>query len=184
MTKAAILVCSTCYRTEVDRQRGLRHGWSWRPMRCGTSRSSSSCTRSPSAWPCFPRTSTSSRAISAGSSYPRTSSISIWCSARRGGRVLGVCGGYQMLGRRVADPDPERGQVRGIHDRPRRSGQDGAAVTGPVRRDHCQRWPGARWHPGLADPLAGHRPLRREGAADREHPALEPDPNAGRVDGR
>jgi len=31
--------------------------------------------------------------------------IDITAHARRGGHVLGVCAGYQMLGRRVADPD-------------------------------------------------------------------------------
>jgi adenosylcobyric acid synthase len=36
--------------------------------------------------------------------------IDIAAHVRRGGRVLGVCGGYQMLGRRVADPDGVEGQ--------------------------------------------------------------------------
>ncbi len=31
--------------------------------------------------------------------------IDIHAHARRGGRVLGLCGGYQMLGRRLSDPD-------------------------------------------------------------------------------
>jgi adenosylcobyric acid synthase len=31
--------------------------------------------------------------------------IDILAHRRRGGRVLGICGGFQMLGRRVADPD-------------------------------------------------------------------------------
>jgi adenosylcobyric acid synthase len=31
--------------------------------------------------------------------------IDLQAHLRRGGRVLGICGGYQMLGRRVADPD-------------------------------------------------------------------------------
>jgi adenosylcobyric acid synthase len=35
--------------------------------------------------------------------------IDIKAHWRRGGRVLGVCGGYQMLGRRVSDPDGVEG---------------------------------------------------------------------------
>jgi adenosylcobyric acid synthase len=35
--------------------------------------------------------------------------IDIQAHWRRGGRVLGVCGGYQMLGRRLADPDGTEG---------------------------------------------------------------------------
>lgn len=31
--------------------------------------------------------------------------IDLQAHVRRGGRVLGLCGGYQMLGRRIADPD-------------------------------------------------------------------------------
>jgi adenosylcobyric acid synthase len=31
--------------------------------------------------------------------------IDLHAHARRGGRILGICGGYQMLGRRIADPD-------------------------------------------------------------------------------
>jgi adenosylcobyric acid synthase len=35
--------------------------------------------------------------------------IDIAAHVRRGGRVLGVCGGFQMLGRRIADPDGVEG---------------------------------------------------------------------------
>ncbi|RRN63067.1 cobyric acid synthase [Caulobacter sp. 602-1] len=35
--------------------------------------------------------------------------IDLAAHVRRGGRVLGVCGGYQMLGRRVSDPDGVEG---------------------------------------------------------------------------
>ena len=35
--------------------------------------------------------------------------IDIAAHVRRGGRVLGLCGGYQMLGRRLADPDGAEG---------------------------------------------------------------------------
>src|SRR3546814_6980133 len=31
--------------------------------------------------------------------------IDIAAHVRRGGHVLGICGGYQMLGRTIADPD-------------------------------------------------------------------------------
>jgi len=35
--------------------------------------------------------------------------IDLAAHVRRGGRVLGVCGGYQMLGRRISDPDGVEG---------------------------------------------------------------------------
>ncbi len=47
--------------------------------------------------------------------------IDLAAHVRRGGRVLGVCGGYQMLGRRVSDPDgiegaPESAEGLGLLD--------------------------------------------------------------------
>jgi adenosylcobyric acid synthase len=34
--------------------------------------------------------------------------------ARRGGRVIGICGGYQMLGRSISDPDGIEGDIRQV----------------------------------------------------------------------
>ncbi|WP_454716164.1 cobyric acid synthase [Caulobacter segnis] len=47
--------------------------------------------------------------------------IDLAAHVRRGGRVLGVCGGYQMLGRRISDPDgiegaPESAEGLGLLD--------------------------------------------------------------------
>ena len=36
--------------------------------------------------------------------------IDILAHRRQGGRILGLCGGYQMLGRRIADPDGYEGK--------------------------------------------------------------------------
>ena len=60
---------------------------------------------------------------------------------RRGGHVVGICGGYQMLGRTVRDPDGIEGSVtesRGPRPARRRDG-DGAGKDGA----QCQRALGA-----------------------------------------
>lgn len=40
--------------------------------------------------------------------------IDLAAHVRRGGRVLGICGGYQMLGRRVDDPDGREGPAGSV----------------------------------------------------------------------
>jgi adenosylcobyric acid synthase len=40
--------------------------------------------------------------------------IDLFAHVRRGGRVLGICGGYQMLGRRVADPEGIEGPAGAV----------------------------------------------------------------------
>ncbi|WP_043750819.1 cobyric acid synthase [Methylobacterium nodulans] len=40
--------------------------------------------------------------------------IDLAAHVRRGGRVLGLCGGYQMLGRRIEDPHGIEGEVRAV----------------------------------------------------------------------
>ena len=41
--------------------------------------------------------------------------VDLQAHVRRGGRVLGICGGYQMLGRRVSDPHGTEGPVGETH---------------------------------------------------------------------
>ncbi len=40
--------------------------------------------------------------------------IDLKAHVRRGGRILGLCGGYQMLGRRVSDPNGTEGEPRAV----------------------------------------------------------------------
>jgi len=40
--------------------------------------------------------------------------VDILAHRRRGGRVLGLCGGFQMLGRRIEDPDGVEGPPGGV----------------------------------------------------------------------
>ena len=40
--------------------------------------------------------------------------VDLHAHARRGGKILGICGGYQMLGKRIADPLGMEGEARAI----------------------------------------------------------------------
>ena len=81
--------------------------------------------------------------------------------ARSGGRVIGLCGGYQVLGRRVRDPDGVDGPGgRGARARParRRDGDEGREVGAAGRRDlRAERGAALR----VRDPHGGHHRPRR-----------------------
>ena len=107
--------------------------------------------------------------------------IDLFAHVRRGGRVLGVCGGYQMLGRRVADPDGVEGPagaVEGLSSSRRRDcswrRKDARAGRGRLRgerralcrlRDACRpnEWPRLR----PAAPALFRRADRRGGIGGR-----------------
>ncbi|WP_375408596.1 cobyric acid synthase [uncultured Methylobacterium sp.] len=57
--------------------------------------------------------------------------VDIHAHVRRGGRVLGLCGGYQMLGRRIADPHGIEGAPRSV---PGLGLLDVETVMTPVKR--------------------------------------------------
>jgi adenosylcobyric acid synthase len=73
--------------------------------------------------------------------------IDIFAHRRRGGQVLGICGGYQMLGRGIADPDGNEGAP------------GGAAGLGLLDIDTVL---GAAKHLGLVSgsDIAGNAPVR------------------------
>jgi len=75
--------------------------------------------------------------------------IDLAAHIRRGGRVLGLCGGYQMLGKRIADPHGIEGppcEVEGL------SHLDVETVMAPVK--HLSVKSGT--HPGTGTPVSGY----------------------------
>jgi adenosylcobyric acid synthase len=106
--------------------------------------------------------------------------IDLFAHRRAGGRVLGLCGGYQMLGRRIADPDgiegpPASVEGLGLLDvetvlsaTKRLARVGGALATGGARFDgyemHCGRTTG----PATLRPLAWFDDGRPDGARSED----------------
>jgi adenosylcobyric acid synthase len=109
--------------------------------------------------------------------------IDIAAHVRRGGRVLGLCAGYQMLGRRIADPDGiegAAGEAAGL------GLLDVETVLGPAKilrervgRDHAtgQAVRGYEMHLGTTTGAATARPMLEvdDGDARRPEGARSPD---------
>jgi adenosylcobyric acid synthase len=110
--------------------------------------------------------------------------IDLAAHIRRGGRVLGICGGYQMLGKTVRDPDGiegPAGETAGLGH------LDIDTIMTPdkrltrVRAQHCAsgaQVSGYEIHIGRSDGPARARPFARIGGADEG--ATSPD---GRIMG-
>ncbi len=75
--------------------------------------------------------------------------VDILAHRRRGGRVLGLCGGFQMLGRRIEDPDGVEGPPGGVEGL---GLLDVATVMGREKR--LARVEGT--HPASGAPVAGY----------------------------
>jgi adenosylcobyric acid synthase len=102
--------------------------------------------------------------------------IDIAAHVRRGGKVLGLCGGYQMLGRRIADPDGIEGPpgaVAGLGllevetelggDKTLRS-VTGASIDGEVPFSGYEMHVGHTTGPGVARPMLRFADGRTDGA--------------------
>jgi adenosylcobyric acid synthase len=106
--------------------------------------------------------------------------IDLAAHLRRGGRVLGLCGGYQMLGRRVADPDgiegpPGEAEGLGLLDietvlTPHKTLSEAAGVDiasgAPVRGYEMHL--GATSGPDAARPMLRLADGRRDGAVSAD----------------
>ena len=106
--------------------------------------------------------------------------IDLFAHVRRGGRVLGLCGGYQMLGRRIADPEGAEGPAGevaglGLLDVETTLWRDKAlvAVAGTCLANGA-RFEGYEMHigrtagPGTARPLLRYLDGRQDGAISED----------------
>ena len=106
--------------------------------------------------------------------------IDIAAHWRRGGHVLGVCGGYQMLGRRLADPDGTEGpagEVAGLglldvstilSGEKILTAVDGVCPTNGAPFHGYEMHIGRTSGPGCARPLLRFADGRRDGAISRD----------------
>jgi adenosylcobyric acid synthase len=93
--------------------------------------------------------------------------IDIAAHVRRGGRVLGLCGGYQMLGRRISDPDGVEGAPGGV------DGLGLLDVETVLTADKTAA-PVAGRHIGSGESITGYEiHLGRTEGADRRRPLLD-----------
>ena len=113
--------------------------------------------------------------------------IDIAAHVRRGGRVLGLCGGYQMLGRRIADPrgiEGPAGAVDGLALLDVETELTGDKTLVEVHGEDIAGTPvrGYEMHVGITRGPATERPLLRLTNGIGSHPegAVSPD---GRVAG-
>jgi len=111
--------------------------------------------------------------------------IDLFAHVRRGGRVLGLCGGYQMLGRELADPDGfegPAGSVKGLgllEVATEMTGKKMLRAVEGVCLANNRRFSGYEMHIGRTDGPDCRRPLLRY-ADGREDGAISAD---GRVMG-